>query len=58
MLAWGLIKCQVNHFIDFVSLTDKGAAWPSANNIGIKLSTQVHQLTVAIDVITNHLANG
>ena len=58
MLALSIVKRQINHFVDTIPLADQGAARPGTNHNGIKLSTKVNQLTVAIDVITYHLTNG
>ena len=58
MLAWSRIECEINYPINSLSITDKGAARPGAHTDGPKLSKEINQLTVAINIVTDHLTDG
>lgn len=58
MLPLSLIKCEINHIRNTISLTHKIATRPGAYTDGLKLLEKVYQLTLAVNVITYHLIDG
>lgn len=58
MLPLSLIKCEINHIRNTISLTHKIATRPGAYTDGLKLLEKVYQLTLAVNVITDHLIDG